>query len=106
MQITPTDLAKQIRLGTTPRLLDVREVGENDLVRLPDSLLIPLGDLPDHLEALEAWKSEEFIVYCHHGIRSARAVGFLRSMGFSRALNLAGGIDRWATDVDPTLPRY
>jgi len=106
MQISPVDLAERLRTGPVPRLLDVRELGENEFVRLPDSLLIPLGELGGRWEELEAWKAEEFVVYCHHGIRSARAVGFLRSLGFSKALNLAGGIERWSMEVDPALPRY
>ncbi len=106
MQINPADLAERFRQGQDVRLLDVRELGENEYVRLPDSLLIPLGELAQRLEELEHWKPEEFVVYCHHGVRSARAVAYLHANGFSRALNLAGGIDRWTLEVDPSLPRY
>jgi rhodanese-related sulfurtransferase len=45
-------------------------------------------------------------VYCHHGMRSARAIGFLQKMGFSKLKNLAGGIDAWASQVDTEMPRY
>ena len=51
-------------------------------------------------------KEDEIVVYCHHGIRSAQAVGHLRALGFTKAYNLAGGIDRWTSDIDPRLPRY
>jgi len=106
MQVTPTDLAQRFRDGQRIPLLDVREYDENEYVRLPESLLIPLGELAQRLAELEPWRNEEFVVYCHHGVRSARAVAFLRSIGFTQALNLAGGIDRWSLEVDPTLPRY
>ena len=106
MQLSPTELATRLRSGETIPLLDVREVEENQFVALPDSVLIPLGELAERLDELEGWKARTFVVYCHHGIRSARAVGFLRSQGFAGALNLAGGIDRWSTEVDPAAPRY
>ena len=46
------------------------------------------------------------MAHCHHGARSARAVNFLRQIGFARAINLAGGIDAWSDEVDPSVPRY
>ena len=58
------------------------------------------------VDEIEDWKSDEVVVYCHHGIRSAQAVDQLRAMGFADVNNLAGGIDRWTSDVDPKLPRY
>ena len=51
-------------------------------------------------------QDNEIVVYCHHGIRSARAVDFLRRQGFSKARNLAGGIDLWSLTVDSAVPRY
>jgi rhodanese-related sulfurtransferase len=45
-------------------------------------------------------------VHCHHGGRSLRVVRWLREQGFSRAQSMAGGIDQWAVDIDPSLPRY
>jgi len=106
MQLSPSDLAARIRSQAALPLLDVREPEEHRFVALPGSLLIPLGELADRLDELAPWKDQTFVVYCHHGIRSARAVGFLRSQGFTGALNLAGGIDRWSTEVDPSAPRY
>ena len=48
----------------------------------------------------------EYAVLCHHGVRSMQAVHFLRANGFPGARNLAGGIDRWAAAIDPSVPRY
>ncbi len=106
MQVTPTEIAARLRGGDPVFLLDVREPGEHEFVALPSSVLIPLGELAHRADELSSHQNSEIVVYCHHGIRSARAVGFLRSIGFPKAVNLAGGIDRWSTDVDPALPRY
>jgi rhodanese-related sulfurtransferase len=50
--------------------------------------------------------NHRLVVYCHHGIRAAQAVAFLRGRGFPRAMNLTGGIEAWAREVDPALARY
>ncbi|HEY8368907.1 MAG TPA: rhodanese-like domain-containing protein, partial [Thermodesulfobacteriota bacterium] len=44
--------------------------------------------------------------HCKTGVRSAQAIEFLKTAGFRKLANLAGGIDRWSTDVDPSVPRY
>ena len=104
--MTPSELAARLRRAQPPRLLDVRQPEEHAFVALPDSTLIPLGELSAHLDDLEAWKDDEVVVYCHHGIRSAQAAAMLRAAGFANVHNLSGGIERWASEVDPNLPRY
>jgi rhodanese-related sulfurtransferase len=106
LQIWPTDLAERLRSPAPPHLLDVRESEEHAFVALPNSTLIPLGQLAQRIDEIEEWKDEEIVVYCHHGIRSLNAIGQLRHFGFTKLQNLAGGIDRWTTEVDPKLPRY
>jgi adenylyltransferase/sulfurtransferase len=103
-EITPTALAARLVHGDAPLLLDVREPYEWAIVRLPEARLMPLNSLPDGLDTLN--RTEEIVVYCHHGLRSAAAVDWLREQGFARVHNLAGGIDRWARDVDPSMRRY
>ena len=71
--------------------------------RLPQAVLIPLGRLADQLTELDS--TRDYVVYCHHGIRSLQAVEFLRAAGF-RARNLEGGITNWIDRVDPLMPRY
>ena len=105
-QISPTELAEQLRSESPPHLLDVREPEENALVALPNSILIPLGQLSSRVDEMENLKDAEIVVYCHHGIRSLNAIAQLRHFGFTKLKNLAGGIDRWTTEVDPKLPRY
>src|SRR5690242_11382262 len=106
LQISPVELAEKLRSSNPPHLLDVREPEENQFVALPGSLLIPLGELAYRADEIEGWKNEEIVVYCHHGIRSLNAIGQLKHFGFTNLRNLAGGIDRWSTDVDPKFPRY
>jgi rhodanese-related sulfurtransferase len=105
-QITPSQLCERLRAPAAPKLLDVREPEEHALVALPGSVLVPLGELGERMDELDAWKNEEVVVYCHHGVRSLHAIGYLRQAGFQRLVNLAGGIDRWSLDVDPATPRY
>jgi len=103
-EITPAALAARLERGEEPLLLDVREPYEWAIARLPGARLVPLNSLPDALDTLD--RSEEIVVYCHHGPRSAAAVDWLREQGFDRARNLVGGIDRWTQDVDPSMRRY
>lgn len=106
LQISPTELAEKLRSENPPHLLDVREPEENAFVALPNSTLIPLGEIAARADELEDWRDEEIVVYCHHGIRSLNAIAQLRNFGFSKLQNLAGGIDRWTNEVNPKLPRY
>lgn len=98
-------LALKARMGApgAPDLLDVREDWEHALVALPGARLIPLDALPGRIGELDP--AREVVVYCHHGMRAAAAVAWLRRQGIP-ALNLAGGIDAWAQEVDAGLPRY
>jgi adenylyltransferase/sulfurtransferase len=103
-EVAPLALAERLRAGAMPSLIDVRGPYEWAIVRLPGARLIPLNSLPDALPSLDP--NVEHVVYCHHGIRSAAAVDWLRDQGFAKARNLTGGIDRWSLDVDPTMRRY
>ena len=106
MDILPQELAALLKASNPPRLLDVREPEEHELAAIPNSTLIPLGQLAGRACELSQWKNEEIVVYCHHGIRSLHAIHLLRPLGFVRLVNLAGGIDGWARDVDAKVPRY
>ncbi len=84
-------------------LLDVREPEEFQIANL-GGILIPLSDLPSRYDELNP--DDEIIVMCHHGVRSAHAVGFLKQKGFEKIKNLSGGIDAWSARIDPQIPRY
>ena len=104
--MTPAEVATWLASDTPPRLLDVREVDEHEIVALPGSTLIPLSQIPERISEIASWKEEDVVVYCHHGVRSLHAITWLRQHGFTKLRNLSGGIDRWSMEIDPTLPRY
>ena len=104
--ITATELAAFLKMPDAPRLLDVREFEEFEIVALPNARLVPLGQIPARVEQIADWKNEPVVVYCHHGIRSMHAINFLTHAGFTDLTNLSGGIDAWSREVDPKLPRY
>jgi len=92
------------RAETPPLLLDVREPWEFDICHLNGSQLIPMGQLHEQLEALD--KEQETVVICHHGIRSLQVCYFLSSVGFTNLINLSGGLDAWAKDIDSSMATY
>ena len=102
--ITPKELKARIDKGDKLVLLDVRETWENQLAKLDNSVLIPLGTLPQSLSKLDP--TAEIIAYCHHGMRSGDATGFLLQQGFANVKNLIGGIDAWSVQIDGSVPRY
>jgi len=104
--ITATELAELLQSEQPPQLLDVRQQEEFAFVALPGAKLIPLHELPQRLAELESWRDKPVVVYCHHGVRSQHAIGFLRQQGFVHLQNLTGGIDAWSVDVDEGAPRY
>ena len=85
-------------------LLDVREPHEYQICRIPGSVLIPLGEIPKRLNELDP--ATEMVVHCKSGIRSAKAIDFLKQAGFRKLKNLKGGILAWSEKVDPSVPRY
>jgi molybdopterin/thiamine biosynthesis adenylyltransferase/rhodanese-related sulfurtransferase len=85
-------------------LVDVREPQEFEIAAIPGAKLIPLGQIAGRVNELDT--ADEIVLQCHHGSRSARAQAALAKFGFKKTYNLAGGIDAWATDVDPSMPRY
>jgi rhodanese-related sulfurtransferase len=106
LQISPAELAEKLRAEHPPHLLDVREPDEYAFVALPNSTLIPLGQLAARVDEIEDWRDEGIVVYCHHGIRSLNAIAQLKHFGFTKLQNLAGGIDRWSSEIESSLPRY
>lgn len=102
--ISVTDLAQWRASGKNVVVLDVREPSEIATVALPDSVNIPMREIPHRINELDA--SSTIAVLCHHGGRSARVAQFLVGQGFADVHNVDGGIDAYALDVDPSLPRY
>jgi rhodanese-related sulfurtransferase len=89
-------------------LLDVREPFEQyqSKIDIDNSLLIPVGKLPDRINELEDHKNNEIICLCRSGVRSADACKLLQKKGFENVKNLKGGINKWAREIDDSLPVY
>jgi len=103
-EITAVELKQRLDRGDALKIVDVREPNEYQINRIPGSQLIPLGDIPKRYEELN--RNDEIVVQCKSGVRSAKAADFLRSVGFTRVLNLKGGILDWVDKVDPSQPKY
>jgi molybdopterin/thiamine biosynthesis adenylyltransferase/rhodanese-related sulfurtransferase/molybdopterin converting factor small subunit len=99
-----TELKRWMDEGRDFHLLDVRSPQEHAICRIEGARLVPLQDLAAELERLDP--AAHYVVQCHSGGRSTRAVQIMRQQGFARAQNLAGGIDAWSRTVDPAVPRY
>jgi adenylyltransferase/sulfurtransferase len=108
--IDPRALAETLAAGPAPTLIDVREPWEAAIASLPDSVLLPLGKLEAAGAGVEALAGIDtgrpIVVYCHLGIRSARALELLRAAGITDARHLVGGIDAWSREIDTSLARY
>jgi adenylyltransferase/sulfurtransferase len=105
-EITAHELALRLSRPDPPLLVDVREPWEDEAARIPGARLMPLGALEGRLGELEAWREKPIVIHCHHGGRSRKACELLLGRGFARVENLAGGIDAWSQQVDPSVPRY
>jgi rhodanese-related sulfurtransferase len=93
--------------GEAIRLVDVREPAEYAIARIEGAELIPMGTVPSRLQHLDAAADEAtLIVFCHRGVRSLNVAYWLREQGVAACRSMAGGIDRWSEEVDPTVPRY
>ena len=103
-QIQPTELLALLDSGRPVLLLDVRQPEEHAFCALPDSVLIPLGELMARVEEVQP-EGAFVVVYCHHGVRSLSGAAILQRAGIEAA-SLAGGIDLWSQTVDPSVPRY
>ena len=102
--ITVVELKQMIDAKHDFDLIDVREPQEYEIARIPGAKLIPLGDLPRRIHELDS--SREIVLQCKVGGRSAKAGKFLYDSGFRKIKNVAGGIDAWSHEIDPSVPTY
>jgi len=107
IETTPQDIQRRLAACEKLLLVDVREPAEFQVARIAGAKLIPMRTVPAQLQRLEAAADEAtLIVYCHHGVRSLNVVNWLREQGISGCQSMAGGIDRWSLQIDPSVPRY
>lgn len=104
-EIAPAELKSLLEAESDVVVLDVREQWELDVAKLKNSKHIPMGDIPARFNQ-ELDPEEHIVVVCHHGVRSMNVTTWLRQQGFEKVQSLRGGIDRWARQIDPTVPVY
>jgi rhodanese-related sulfurtransferase len=104
IEITPRDTQDLLARNKEVLFLDVREPWEYDASHIDGSVLIPMREIPSNLQRIE--NSDQIVVFCHHGMRSLDVAAWLRTQGVEGARSMAGGIDRWSTEIDPKVPRY
>ena len=105
-QITAPELSARLAdpSRAAPLLLDVREPWEYQLCHIAGSLPMPMNSVPARASELDP--AAEIVVICHHGGRSAQVCMYLERQGFGNVINLVGGVEGWATQVDPAMARY
>ena len=102
MEVEVLDLKKMLK-NKEVVLVDVREPYEIEICNVKESLFIPMNEIPQNIDQLD--KEKRYAVICHSGVRSLHVANYLNSLGYI-ALNVVGGIEKWATDVDKNMKRY
>ena len=103
-EISVQELAEALRGDTPPRLIDVRDADEQAIAHI-EGFLPATQELMQ--EMIDTWdKDTPIVTVCHHGIRSLAAANGLIEQGFTNVRSLQGGIDAWATQIDPSMARY
>lgn len=104
-EITATEMKQRLDQGDDIQIIDVREPHEYEIAKIPNSKLIPLGEVLNRMNEIDA--DRETIVHCKGGVRSAKAIDALQRSGFQgHLINLRGGIGAWSDEVDPSVPKY
>lgn len=105
-EISAVEARQWLNSEKPPRLIDVREQEEWEICRIEGADLLPLSQFGALAPTKLTDPSVPLLIYCHHGMRSARVAEYLTSQGFAEVVNLGGGIDAWSCEVDPSVPRY
>ncbi len=103
-EITPQILKERMDGAGAPVLLDVREPWEYEICHIAGSHSLPMRQIPQRYSEIDT--ARDVVVICHHGVRSAQVASFLAQQGMENIVNLAGGIDAWAREVDKSMPVY
>ncbi|HUR51954.1 MAG TPA: adenylyltransferase/sulfurtransferase MoeZ [Mycobacteriales bacterium] len=104
--ILATELKEMIDRGDDLYLVDVREPAEYEIVKIPNSVLIPKGDILNGSALASLPQDKQVVMYCKTGIRSAETLAAVKAAGLSNAVHVQGGVIAWANQVDPSLPTY
>lgn len=103
-EVSLQELADERKQGKAQFLLDVREPDELEISKLSEVYAIPMAEVPDRLAEIP--RDQDVVVICRSGGRSGKITDFLLDNGYTRVRNLVGGMNGWATEIDPTLPTY
>jgi rhodanese-related sulfurtransferase len=105
LEVTPQEA--KLALGSGAQIIDVREPEEFAISRIEGATLIPMQSVPAELPKLEAMADERrLLLLCHHGVRSLQVAAWLQNQGIENCSSIAGGIDQWSLEIDPSVPRY
>jgi rhodanese-related sulfurtransferase len=105
LEISVANAKALLAADPAPMLLDVREQWEFDTAHISGATLIPMPEIPARAFN-ELDEDAPILVLCHHGARSLSVAAWLRNQGFAQAQSIAGGIEQWSREIDPTIPRY
>jgi adenylyltransferase/sulfurtransferase len=104
-EVTVQDLKRALAAsGAKIKVIDVREPDEYRLARIPGTQLLPLSEL--HQRYTELDPEQEYYLHCKAGVRSLKALQFLRAQGFKHLKSVQGGISAWSDQIDPSVPKY
>lgn len=105
-QMNPSELQAFLSSGATPLMLDVREAHELVNGMIDGAQHIPMNDVPARLDEFSEYKDQTVVLICRSGKRSAQVGQFMEHVGFTDVINLDGGMNGWATDVDTSMTVY
>lgn len=103
-ELSPLEVRELLKAKPDAKLIDVREEWERQVANIEGSILMPLQYLVAHAKEIDP--TDDIVIFCHHGIRSAEACKFLSRLGYQNVYNLQGGIDAWSHQVDENIPIY
>jgi rhodanese-related sulfurtransferase len=105
-QMNPSELQTLLSSGAQPLMLDVREAHELTNGMIDGAQHIPMNDIPARLEEFADYKQQTVVLICRSGKRSAQVGQFMEHVGFTDVINLDGGMNGWATDIDTSMTVY
>jgi rhodanese-related sulfurtransferase len=106
IEVSCRDVERLRDAGEDFFFFDCREPEEFEFAKIEGAVLIPMNQLVSRAEELSPHRERRVVVLCHAGMRSLRVAAWLREQGYAQAQSMAGGIDAWSCDIDPTVPRY
>lgn len=106
LEITCAEVKQLQENGADFLLLDCRETQEHEIGVIAGAQLLPMSELQARHGELADHTASHLVVYCHHGMRSAQVANWLREQGYPQTQSMAGGVDQWSQEIDPSVPRY